>query len=215
VVGVTRPEDRDADRLSAESLASGDPVGWFERLYAEAQRGTAIVPWDRGTPNAMLVEWAAGRFGDGRTAMVVGCGLGRDAEFVRTLGFETHAFDVSPTAIETARARHLETAVRYEVADLLALPARWRRAFDLVVESHNVQSLPPELHAAASAAVASLVAAGGTLLVLAAAGDGTAQGPPWPLTRGEIEAFAVDGLRLVSADLMAIDVPRWRAVFER
>jgi SAM-dependent methyltransferase len=215
VVGVTCREDRDANRLSAESLACGDPVGWFERLYAEAGRGTAIVPWDRGAPNAMLVQWAAGVFGDGATAMVVGCGLGRDAEFVASLGFQTHAFDVSPTAIETARARHPDTAVGYEVADLLALPARWRRAFDLVVESHNVQSLPPELHATASAAVASLVAPGGTLLVLAAAGDGTAKGPPWPLTREEIEAFAVDDLTIVSADLVAIDVPRWRAVFER
>jgi hypothetical protein len=57
---VTCREDRDANRLSAESLACGDPVGWFERLYAEAGRGTAIVPWDRGAPNAMLVQWAAG-----------------------------------------------------------------------------------------------------------------------------------------------------------
>ena len=116
-----------------------------------------------------------------------------------------------------ARSRHCANAIvgPGQVADLLALPARWRSAFGVVVESHNVQSLPPELHATASAAVASLVAAGGTLLVLAAAGDGTAKGPPWPLAREEIEAFAVDDLTIVSADLVAIDVPRWRAVFER
>jgi SAM-dependent methyltransferase len=212
---VTCREDRDANRLSAESLAAGDPIGWFERLYAEAARGSAIVPWDRAAPNPLLVQWAGGLVGDGATAMVVGCGLGRDAEFVASLGFQTHAFDVSPTAIETARSRHADTAVRYEVADLLALPARWHGAFDLVIESHNVQALPPELHATASAAVASLVAAGGTLLVLAAAGDGTATGPPWPLTRKEIERFAVDDLTIVSVDLVAIDVPRWRAVFGR
>jgi SAM-dependent methyltransferase len=209
--------ERDARRLSAASLAKGDPTGWFDRLYAEARDGTAVVPWDRGSPNAMLVEWAAGMSGAARTAMVVGCGPGRDSEFVASLGFATTAFDVSPTAIEVARARYPESSVRYEVADLLDLPDRWRNAFDFVLESHNVQALPPELHPAAIAAVASLVAPGGTLLVLAAADDKIAYGPPWPLIRAEIEAFAVDGLTLVSADAVVGDdgVSRWRAVLRR
>jgi len=34
--------------------------------------------------------------------------------------------------------------VRYVAADLLDLPSRWRRAFDIVVECTTVQSLPPE-----------------------------------------------------------------------
>jgi SAM-dependent methyltransferase len=212
---VSEPEDRDAARLSAEYLAAGDPTGWFEQLYAEAGQGAALVPWDRGIPNAMLVEWARGLTGDGQRAMVVGCGLGRDAEFIASLGFDTTAFDVSPTAIETARARHPDSTVHYAVADLLALPAEWRGAFDLVVESHNVQSLPPLLHSDASAAVASLVAPGGTLVVLAAAGDGHGDGPPWPLTRAEIEAFAVDRVGLVSAEEVVGDVARWRAVLRR
>ena len=36
--------EADANRLSAQSLAEGDPTGWFEPLYAEAARGAAIVP---------------------------------------------------------------------------------------------------------------------------------------------------------------------------
>jgi SAM-dependent methyltransferase len=207
--------DDDTRRLAAVSLENGDATGWFEALYAEALDGTAVVPWDRDNPNPMLVEWAAGLAGGGLRAMVVGCGPGRDSEYVASLGFATTAFDVSPTAIETARARHAATTVQYEVADLLALPSSWRGGFDLVVESHNVQALPPSLHGAASAAVASLVAPGGTLLVLAAAGDGRADGPPWPLTRAEVEAFAVDGLGLVAADEVPGDVARWRAVFTR
>jgi SAM-dependent methyltransferase len=209
--------ERDAQRLSAASLAAGDPVGWFDRLYTAARDGRAIVPWDRGRPNAMLVEWAAGMSGAGRTAMVVGCGPGRDAEFVASLGFTTTAFDVSPTAIELAREQHPGTSVRYEVADLLDLPARWRGGFDFVLESHNVQALPPSLHAQASAAVASLVAPGGTLLVLAAADDKVAYGPPWPLTRAEVEAFADDALALESAEAVVgpDGIARWRAVFHR
>ncbi|MFG6198790.1 hypothetical protein [Nonomuraea sp. JJY05] len=41
-----RDPDADATRLAAESLAHGDPTGWFERLYAESASGDAIVPWD-------------------------------------------------------------------------------------------------------------------------------------------------------------------------
>lgn len=207
--------EEDASRLAHASLAAGDPTGWFDRLYREARDGSAIVPWDRGAPNAMLVEWAAGQSGDGRSAIVVGSGPGRDAEFVASLGFVTTAFDVSPTAIDEARRRHPESTVRYEVADLLDLPEQWRGAFEFVLESHNVQALPPALHAEASAAVASLVAPGGMLLVFAAAGDGTYDGPPWPLTRGEIEAFASKGLVLDHADAVPVDVTRWRAEFHR
>src|SRR4051812_657412 len=132
-----------------------DATDWFERLYAEAADGRAEVPWDRAAPSAALVEWFEGRRGDGRSAVVVGCGYGRDAEFVASLDFSVTAFDLAPTAIAGARERHPSTPVRYEVADLLALPPEWDGAFDLVVESHNVQSLPPAMHSAASAAVAS------------------------------------------------------------
>ena len=38
-------------------FAEGDPTGWFERLYADAAQGQAIVPWDRRAPHPLLVEW--------------------------------------------------------------------------------------------------------------------------------------------------------------
>ena len=58
--------EADADRLSAAALKAGDPTGWFEQLYAQAAAGQAVVPWDRGEPNPLLVEWAAGRPAPGR-----------------------------------------------------------------------------------------------------------------------------------------------------
>jgi SAM-dependent methyltransferase len=215
------PHD-DTDRLSAASLAAGDPTGWFDRLYAEAERGTAEVPWDRPEPSALLVEWA-GRgalSGAGRRALVVGCGPGRDAEFLAGRGFAVTAFDISETAIRLARERHPGSSVDYRVADLLAPPPEWRRAFDLVVESNNVQALPRELRPAATAAVGEFVAPGGTLLVIAAAATGWGDaGPPWPLTRAELDAFATGGLAVRSVqELPAADDPlvvRWRAEFTR
>ena len=65
-----------------------------------------------------------------------------------------------------------------------------------------------------------MVAPGGTLLVVATArdeADGPVDGPPWPLTRGEVEAFASDGLEAVGIeDVRWPGVPvRWRAEFRR
>jgi hypothetical protein len=84
-----------------------------------------------------------------------------------------------------------------------------------VVESYTVQALPEALRAQATAAVASFVAAGGTLLVIAAGREPGehADGPPWPLTRDEVEAFAGEALNVVALERDADG--RWRAEFRR
>jgi len=219
---MTGPDHRGSDttRLAAASLAAGDPTGWFEQLYAEAGAGTAEVPWDVPRPSKLLAGWArAGAVtGAGRRALVVGCGLGRDAEFLAGLGFATTAFDISATAIRTARERHPGSPVEYGVADLLDPPPQWRGGFDLVLESNNVQALPKPERDRAIAHVGPLVARGGTLLVLAAAATGAGtDGPPWPLSRAEIDAFAAPGLTPVRVEeLDDADDPlvrRWRAEF--
>jgi SAM-dependent methyltransferase len=210
--------DVDARRLSAASYAERDPTGWFERLYAESEHGAAIVPWDRDRPNPQLAEWASGHDGAGRRAVVVGCGLGRDAELLAGLGYRTTGFDLSATAIRLARQRHDGTSVRYEVADLLHLPESYLSAFDLVVESYTVQSVPDPLRARLIGAVPRLVAPGGTLLVIAARGEQRAvDGPPFPLTRDEVDAFAADGLEPVRVEALVDDegTARWRAEFRR
>lgn len=215
------PSAGDARRLAAASLAAGDPTGWFETLYAQSRAGRADVPWDVPQPSAHLraLDLPAG---EGRRALVVGCGPGRDAEHLAALGYATTAFDISATAIDLARSRHPGTTVDYLVADLLAPPPAWRHAFDLVLESNNVQALPAGIRAAAITTVGTFVAPGGTLIVLAAATtrlDSDGAGPPWPLTRPEIDAFAADGLRCLSVDQIAAPnttLPsRWQALFTR
>ena len=216
--------DEQARRLAAESLAADDPTGWFERLYVAAEDGEAVVPWDRETPNPLLARWAESREldGAGRRALVVGCGLGRDAEYIARLGFDTVAFDIAATAVRAARRRHPGSPVRYVTADLLAAPPDWQEAFDLVVESLTVQALPDPPRRQAITQIGSLVRPGGTLIVIAVArdpADGPGQGPPWPLTRAEIAAFATGGLLPVRIehlpDAQAPAVHRWRAEFHR
>lgn len=187
--------EEQADRLAARSLAAGDPTGWFEHLYAAGRHGEVAMPWDRDQPHRMLVQWARDRdlSGARQRALVVGCGLGADGEYLTALGFDTVAFDISETAIRIARSRFPDSPVRYVVADLLDPPSAWREAFDLVVEIYTVQALPDPPRRNAITNITGMVAPGGTLIVLAAAHNDVQprpQGPPWPLTRAEIDAFA-------------------------
>ncbi|WP_033287929.1 class I SAM-dependent methyltransferase [Amycolatopsis jejuensis] len=210
--------DEDARRRAELALAAGDPTGWFEPLYAAAEAGQAVVPWFRGEPSRELAEWVAGRPGDGRRALVVGCGMADDAELLAASGYETTAFDVSPSAIKAVLTRFPDTRVSYRTADLLAPPADFHHAFDLVVEILTVQSLPKEVRDAAIASVAGFVAPGGTLVVGAVAEESidldTWSGPPWPLNRAEVESFARDGVTLTELQRVRDDV-RWWAEFTR
>jgi SAM-dependent methyltransferase len=188
-----------------------EPSGMFEAMYAGAEAGGSPPPWDHGAPRPQLVEWVEthGLAGGGREALVVGCGYGADAEYVAGLGFGTTAFDFAPTAVAAARRKHPASEVTYLVADVLQLPPEWQRRFDLVVESLTVQSMPPEQHSLAARRIAALVAPGGTLLVLATTRDegSDVQGPPWPLTRSELEEFA-DG-ELVVRRVERIEAGAW------
>jgi len=213
---VTQDWQARADRLAAESIGAGEPTAWFDRLYAAGVAGEVSMPWSRDGAHAALAAWTSGLTGSGRSAVVVGCGLGADAAHLARLGFATTGFDVSPTAVEEARRRHDGSGAEFVVGDLLALPQEWRAAYDLVVEVFTLQALPDPPRSAAVAAVGDLVAPGGTLLAIQFRDDGTQpadQGPPFPLDRATMESLAGDGLELVA--LEELDGPLWRGEYHR
>jgi len=182
------------------------------------------MPWDRTAPYPPVVAHVE-RAGDvaGSRAVVVGAGLGADAELLAARGHRTVAFDLSPTAVELARSRHTGSTVDYRVADLLDLPGELVGAFDLVVDVFTVQALPRTLRRQAVAGVRSLLAPGGELLaVYFVLPDGADldQGPPWLLLRDEAESFATDDVEQVSLTLgpnpLRADGPKtWVGVFRR
>ncbi len=158
-----------ARALAEEALRRGDAVGWFETLYREVGGDWARVPWADLVPNPHLVEWLGADGGDrsARRALVVGCGLGDDAEAVAARGYRVVAFDVSPTAIEGCRRRYPDTRVDYRDADLFDPPVDWAGGFDLVVEVNTLQVLPDDRRAEAMRQVGDFVRPGGRLLVVA------------------------------------------------
>ena len=224
ILRLTSPEwQTHADVLAERFVAANDPTGWFNELYTAGAKGTVTMPWDHETPQAEFGRWLQDQspdVGAGRSAIVVGCGLGADAEYLARFGFRTSAFDISDSAVALAKARHRGSPVTYSVADVFDLPTDWAKAFDLVVEIYTVQALPLSLRQQAITSIAGLVAPGGRLLaiqVIRPDGVPAPDGPPWPLTRAEIDGFTAAGLRPVETEQLVDSggIARWRAEFTR
>ena len=179
--------------LASQSLSQSDPSGWFEVLYADANGDYAQVPWAKLSLHPYLQDWLDRTKvqGNSRSALVIGCGLGDDAEALQERGFQVTAFDISPTAIAWCQKRFPNSSVTYIVADLFALDPSWHRTFDLVFESRNIQALPLSVRSNVINVIASLVAPEGTLLVITRhrETDTEPEGPPWPLSDGELNQF--------------------------
>jgi hypothetical protein len=211
-----------AREIAHKHLDSGDPLGWFEDLYSQADEESSIIPWAELEPNPNLIDWldqhGTANFG---LAIKVGSGLGDDAEELARRGFETTAFDISDSAIAWSRRRFPKSSVSYIVADLFSAPIEWKAMFDFVLESYTLQVLPPDLRAEAVRCIASFVAPDGTLLVIARGREpNEPEGKmPWPLKKDELSLFEAQGLRNVSfedyKDNEDPPVRRFRATYRR
>jgi SAM-dependent methyltransferase len=212
-----------ARELATQFIANGDPTGWFEQLYKEAEQGQANVSWADLRPNPSLIEfWTHHSFAAaGKSALKVGCGFGDDAEQLAQWVFAATAFDISPSAIRECKRRFPKSSVNYAVADVLHPPAEWSRCFGFVLEAYTLQVLPPELRPPAIGHIADFVGPGGTLVVVARARE--AHQPeglmPWPLMRSEIDQFKNHDLREVTFEDFSDDedppVRRFRTVYKR
>ncbi|MEM7532365.1 MAG: class I SAM-dependent methyltransferase [Chloroflexota bacterium] len=178
-------------------IESGDAMGWFDVVYQRAQNDADAVPWACCEPRPAFANWLRNHplDGTGKTACVIGCGLGDDAEALAACNFQVTAFDIAPTAVSWSKERFPETTVDYQVADLFDPPSAWHNHFDFVFECFTIQALPIHMREQTIQAVMNLVAPEGTLLVvtLGMPSDATPSddrgGPPWPLLRAEIDLF--------------------------
>jgi len=219
---MTEPDRTAARKLAADALARGDATGWFDELYALADGDTQLIPWADLCVNPNLAPWLdAQPPAQNKRALVVGCGLGDDAEHLAERGYRVTAFDIAPKAIAWCHRRFTSSPVDYQVVDALQLPGAWHGQFQLIVEIYTLQALPPELRQRVSENLAACLAPGGKLLIVARARDehedaGTL---PWPLTVRDFEPFAAAGLRTTSFEdyLDNEDPPtrRFRVVLER
>ncbi len=214
------------DAIDPAKLKGGaldDPYrrDWFEAVYALAEGDPANVPWGNMVAHPLLRDWLAQNPRlDGLRALDIGCGLGDNAAALAGQGAEVTGFDLVLRAVEWARGRFPDSGIHFCAADLFDPPKTWFEAFDFVHETYTLQALPAEHLDSAQKAMANFVKPGGRLLLIARARDEDQDfaGPPWPLTRKNIDCFADLGLALVKLE----DVPptwtpnrHWRALFRK
>ena len=209
-----------ARRVAEQFAEKGDATGWFDALYREAKGNIEHIPWGDLEPNKFLRAWAekTGLNGKGRSALVVGCGLGDDARFLYDLGFRVTAFDISPTAIGWARRIHQETDIRFVTMDLFEPPKDWYQAYEFVLEVYTIQPLPIEMRPSVIDAISNFVCLGGRLAVVTRGrgDDDELAELPWPISRRDLSRFELNGLRRIGFEEMYgdEDPPQLRFVVE-
>ena len=175
------------------------PTDWFDAVYSNTDLSGKNVPWANMTTHPIFQKWLDQNefIGNGKSALVVGCGLGDDAITLEQLGFKVTAFDVSEKAIELCNKRFPDSKVSFVQADLLKGLSKWKLQFEFVLEIYTIQALPPKYETTAITNIAELVTPGGQLMVITAVQHQKRDfklGPPWLLTPTYVDTFEKNGL---------------------
>ncbi len=203
---------------------NNDPTGWFDSIYKNAQGDFTKVFWADLEPSPYLVDWLKENHvkKTNKTACVIGCGVGDDAQALSEFGFDVTAFDISPSAIELCKDRYKDTNVNYVVADLFDYPKEWFEKFDVIYECNTIQVLPNGYRKKARVAMSSLLAKDGYILVSCRSrNEGEKEDEiPFPLSKSEMDEFVtIDKLTLISFlaydDEQVPSVPHFFAVYQK
>ncbi len=173
---------------------------FFEEVYKNADKDNLVsIPWANLVANVHLVSYLNVK--DDMTygrALVIGCGLGDDADALAKMGYEVDAIDISQTAINMAKERFPTASIDFRVEDIFKLPEFMFGVYDFVFESRTIQSLDPKFRDELIKTISDLVAKDGELLLHANIQDDHENygGPPWPLYRRELSGFEKHGLKV-------------------
>lgn len=93
------------------------------------------TPWDLGAPSPVVAAAVRAAIPAPARVLVPGFGYGWDVEALADMGYAVVGLEVSPAAVEAARARiGPRPDVELVVGDLFDPPASWLGTFDVVAE---------------------------------------------------------------------------------
>ncbi|MEU2667846.1 class I SAM-dependent methyltransferase [Streptomyces sp. NPDC007164] len=200
---------QDGDRWTAGAGS------WWDGFYADRERP---VPFFVAKPDENLASYVdRGLIAPGRV-LELGCGPGRNAIHLASLGFEADAVDLSPSALAWAEERADEAGadVRFHQGDIFELTAtELTGPYDLVYDSGCFHHLPPHRRVSYLALLDRVLAPGGGFaLTCFAAGEG-GMGSELPdaafYERGGLQgglAYTPESLRRIFSGLTEIELRR-------
>ena len=165
------------------------PHAWEER-YQKSD-----TPWDLSgpTPEFQLLLSDKKLFFPGFQVLIPGAGRGHDAIAMAKAEQEVSAVDFSETALNSLLAKAAEEKVTVTCfrEDFFALPKQsyHKERYDTLLEYTFFCAIDPGLRAAYANAAAALLKPGGFLVGLFFPTDGRADGPPFAMTRKEVETL--------------------------
>ncbi|AWN30992.1 class I SAM-dependent methyltransferase [Streptomyces sp. NEAU-S7GS2] len=202
--GLFAPE---ADRWTSGAAS------WWDGFYADRDRA---VPFFVAKPDENLVSYLErGLIAPGR-ALDLGCGPGRNAVHLASLGFEVDAVDLSPAAVAWAeeRAREAGAEIGFHCGDAFALAGTALGGpYDLIHDSGCFHHLPPHRRISYLALLDRVLAPGGHLaLTCFAAGEMGSELPDGDFYRqsglhGGL-AYTPESLRRIFSDLTEVELRR-------
>ncbi|RKE94860.1 class I SAM-dependent methyltransferase [Ichthyenterobacterium magnum] len=178
------------------------PNQWFETLYSKSNEGGKDIPWANMAPHPIFKNWITKNpnKGQGKTALVIGCGMGDDAIELESHGFTVTAFDVSNNAIALCKTRFPNSKVKFLQADLIEGITEWHRKFDFVLEIFTIQALPPKYEKTLIQNISDFVADNGKLIIITEIQQEKRtykNGPPWLLNNNYFKSFENQGLKQI------------------
>ncbi len=157
----------------------------WDAAYAEGE-----TPWEKGGAHPALVDFLAEHGPLAGEIFVPGCGSGHDVRALSNAANHVVGLDFSTQAITRATAQPRSGREEYVQADLFALPAELDSAFDWVFEHTCFCAIDPAQRADYVRTITRVLRPGGKLLAIFFLNpDHDEDGPPFPVSRDELEQF--------------------------
>jgi 2-polyprenyl-3-methyl-5-hydroxy-6-metoxy-1,4-benzoquinol methylase len=164
-------------------------VSEWDRSYEGDQK----APWDIGRPQPAFIRLAEQGLLAGRL-LDAGCGTGEQSLLAAAHGADVTGVDVSPLAIEAARAKAADRGitVNFQVGDVLDL-GQLPVTFDTVIDSGVFHVFDDADRARYVASLASAVRPGATLYLMCFSDRQPGTVGPRRVSRDELVAAFADG----------------------
>lgn len=197
---VQQPGMHDLPEGGAEDDALRDRRVAFDEIYAGSP------PWDVGHPQPPFLHLAESGLLRGHV-LDVGCGTGEHALLAAGIGLRSTGIDISPTALDLARAKGKQRGLdaRFVVWDALELAALGE-TFDTVLDSGLFHVFDDDERARFVAGLCASVAHGGRYYMLCFNEHVPGDWGPRRVRQDEIRASFADGWRVESIEAATFDV---------